>query len=385
MIYADYNGSAPLCPEVRQYMIKRMEGEQFANPNAIHPLATKIMMGIENSRAVCANVLGAKHNQLIFNSGSTEGVANVFFTLLDGIQPKDKPVILISGIEHSAVIKTAEYYQKKGFVIEKVPTFENGLVDLDYLEHFLKNRHSEVAMCSVMAANNETGVIQDYKRISRVCSEFSVPYFSDTTQLIGKDDFNFTESGIDYALLSGHKVGSLTGIGLMMTKDVSKLKTLIIGGGQERDKRGGTQHYLGIETLAIALDAFQKNKGKLAELRARKEQFERMIQKDFPEVVVVGQNAPRLASTSLIALPGIHGQAVQIELETKKIYVTTSSACSDNEPATSKVLKAMNVGDAVGRGVVRISLGLCSDPQTYTDIYHGLKAAYLKLSKVKCS
>jgi len=180
-------------------------------------------------------------------------------------------------------------------------------------------------------------------------------------------------------------VGSLTGIGLIMAKDVNALKTLIIGGGQERDKRGGTQHYLGIETLAIALDVFSKNKGKLAELRARKEQFERMIQKDFPEVVIVGQTAPRLASTSLIALPGIHGQAVQIELETKKIYVTTSSACSDNEPATSKVLKSMNVGDAIGRGVVRISLGLCSDPQTYTDIYHGLKAAYLKLSKVKCS
>jgi cysteine desulfurase len=183
--------------------------------------------------------------------------------------------------------------------------------------------------------------------------------------------------------MSGHKIGALTGAGFVLAKDTTTLEPLIIGGGQERNLRGGTQNYIGNETLAVALDYFQRNQDKLKKLFEKRKEFENKVKEKFPEVVILGENAPRLASSTYIALPGVHGQAVQIELESKDIFVTTSSACSDNEPVTSKVLQSMGVDDHIGRGVVRISLGLCSGPELYDEIADALIATYSKLQQIK--
>jgi cysteine desulfurase len=236
-----------------------------------------------------------------------------------------------------------------------------------------------------MAANNETGVIQDWQHIVSLCQKYSIPYFSDTTQWIGKTPFHFQNSGMDYAVMSGHKVGAMTGVGIVLAKDPSTLKPIIFGGGQERGLRGGTQNYLAIETLAVALKDNNENLQKMAALKQAREQFEASIKKQFPQVVIMGENAPRLATTTFISYPGIHGQAVQIELESQNIFVTTSSACSDNMPVTSKVLKAMKINDDVGRGVVRISLGPCAPVELYQELGTGLAKAYQKLEKIKFS
>ena len=118
-------------------------------------------------------------------------------------------------------------------------------------------------------------------------------------------------------------------------------------------------------------------------LEKARDKFEAKLREKFPEVVILGKEAPRLASTTYVAYPGIHGQAVQIELESQNIFVTTSSACSDNSPVTSKVLRCIGVDDSVGRGVVRISLGLCSPLEWYEEIFEALSKAYEKLAKVK--
>lgn len=383
MIYADYNGSAPICGDVKEYLMTRLDSGPYSNPNAIHHLGQKVLMGMENSRFTCSKILGCKPGQILFNSGSTEGISHIFYSLLCGKLDQGKNVIITSGIEHSAVIKTARYYEEQGFEVKIVPTLENGIVNPDSLEEFLKTSEGKTALVSIMAANNETGVIQPYKEIASLCQKYGAPFFSDTTQLIGKDDFNFEESGMDYAVLSGHKIGALTGTGLIMAKDLSTLKPFIIGGGQEKDLRGGTQNYLGNETLAVALNYFKENKHKLEALRERRVSFEAKVKELFPSVVIMGEDAPRLASSTYISFPGIHGQAVQIELESEDIYVTTSSACSDNEPVTSKVLKSMGVNDDVGRGVVRISLGLCSPLDWYDKIEAALTRAYNKLGKIQ--
>lgn len=381
MIYADYNGSAPICADVKEYLIKRLETGPFANPNSIHQLGQKTLMGMENARAICAKALGAKPKHIIFNSGSTEGITHAFHTVVH--ERKDKKYILISGIEHSAVINVAKYYAhecSKELII--VPVKCNGEVQISFLEDFLNKNAEQTITISIMAANNETGVIQPYKEISDLCQKHNIPYICDTTQLIGKDEFNFMESGVDYAFLSGHKIGALTGSGLMLAKHPEKVLPLIIGGGQERNLRGGTQNYLGNETLAVGMTYFQKNLCKVEALKNKRIEFENRIRETFPKTVILGSDANRLASTTYVAYPGIHGQAVQIELESQGIYVTTSSACSDNQPVTSKVLKAMDVTDDIGRGVVRISLGLCSPLSWYDDIFEALKAAYLKLEKI---
>ncbi len=384
MIYADYNGSAPLCKEVTDYLIERLKSGPFANPNAIHHMGQKCKMGMENARAVCAKNVGALPKNIIFNSGSTEGISQVFFSLLHGQrEATGKDQIFISGIEHSAVIKCARFYeQDEGYKVQIIPTLPNGQCDIESLKTLLSEYAGKVAMVSVMAANNETGVIQPYKEIGAACAHSQTPFVCDTTQYIGKAPFNFKESNIDFAFAAGHKIGAMTGAGFVLAKDTNLLKPHIIGGGQEKDLRGGTQNYIGFEAIAVAMNTFSEKQEKLKKLEASRNNFEASIRKEYPELVIMGEDAPRLGGTSFISLPGIHGQAVQIELESNDIYVTTSSACSDNEPTTSKVLKAMGVTDDVGRGAVRISLGTCSPEDGHEKILKSLLSAYKKLSKI---
>lgn len=380
MIYADYNGSAPLSPEVKDYLLNRFEHGPFANPNAIHYLGTKTLMGMENSRQICAKLLGASNDQIIFTSGATEGISTVFHSVLSNTQKK---IIITSGIEHSSVINTAKYYESLGFILHILPVSTDGVVDLLALKKIVKDFNNNIALVSIMAANNETGVIQPWQEINKICQENSIPFLCDTTQYIGKVPFNFKDSEIDFAMCSGHKLGAMTGTGILLAKDPTLLLPIIIGGGQEKGHRGGTQHYLGNETLAIALSAINENFKNIEILAKKRIDFEQKVKSVFPNVVIIGEKANRLATTTYIALPGIHGQAVQIELESNDIFVTTSSACSDNMPVTSKVLRAMNVSDDVGRGVVRISLGLSTKLETYDILAVELIKAYQKLSKVK--
>lgn len=381
MIYADFNGSAPLHPAVAEYLQKRITDGPYANPNAIHSLGRKILFALEKCRLTCAHALGADSKQVSFNSGSTEGITHVFHSELD--QRSDgKNIIITSGIEHSAVVVACEYYAQKGFQTIHIDTNLNGTIDLEHFKSIVTEHKNKIALVCVMAANNETGVIQPWQEVANICDENDLTFFSDTTQFIGKTEFNFIESKMDYAVLSGHKVGSLVGIGALLSKDPTKLKPLIIGGGQENGLRGGTQNYIGAETLAVALEAFSKDKEKLAQVRKDRELFEKNVKLACPKVVIIGEEAARLASTTMISFPGIHGQAVQIELESNNIFVTTSSACSDNEPSTSKVLKAMGIDDKIGRGVIRISPSTTDSNLNYPKIEKALIDAYKKLEKI---
>jgi len=381
MIYADYNGSAPLSQEVRDYLLKRFEKGPFANPNAIHYLGAKTLMGMENARAICSKALGADFDQVIFNSGATEGISTVFHTILSN--ESSKKIIIISGIEHSAVVNTAHYYGSRGFSVKTLPVTAEGVVDLEIFYQWLKEDANNIAMVAIMAANNETGVIQPYQKINNECIKHNIPYLCDTTQYIGKTPFNFKESNIDYAVCSGHKLGAMTGTGILLAKNVENILALIIGGGQEKGHRGGTQNYLGNETLAVALTTLEKSFANIPALTNKRLEFEAQLKSSFPEIVIIGEQSPRLATTTYIAYPGIHGQAVQMELESLDIFVTTSSACSDNMPVTSKVLKAMGVDDSIGRGVVRISLCLNSPLDYYDLLTEALTKIYTKLSKIK--
>ncbi len=383
MIYADFNGSTPVCSEVTEYLVNRLQSGPYSNPNAIHSLGKKVMFGMEKCRRLLGKSLGCRTDQIIFNSGASEGISQIFYSLLDG-GPKDgKNTIITSGIEHSAVVQCCGLYETKGFKVLTIDTKENGQVDLDHLNELLKSNEGKIALLTVMAANNENGVIQPFKKIGLLAQKYKVTYFSDTTQYIGKTSFNFAESNMDFAVSSSHKIGALIGSGLIIARDKSLLKPFILGGGQEKGLRGGTQNYIGVETMAVALDAFDSNIEMLEEVNRYRVEFEKNIKEKFPEAVIIGDDAPRLATTTMIAYPGIHGQAVQIELESQNIFVTTSSACSDNKPETSRVLKSMGITDDIGRGVVRISLCLGADKETYNKIELALTNAYNKLKKIQ--
>lgn len=382
MIYADYNGSAPLCREVIEYLKNRLGSSDYANPNASHFLGQKVLMGMENARSIIAKHVGALPKQIILNSGSTEGISQVFFSLLHCRNVKrEKNIVLISSIEHSAVIKCGQFYaEDQGYEVIHIPAKPNGETDEEVCEELINKYNNQIAMVAVMAANNETAVVQPFMQIGSLCQQHGIPFVCDTTQYIGKTDFNFNETPIDFAFLSGHKIGALTGAGAIIAKDTSKLKPFIIGGGQENDLRGGTQNYLGFETIGVAIKAFAEKKSKLVDLEKERQGFENKIKNKYPQTVIMGEGATRLPGTTFISFPGISGKDVQQEFEGQDIYVTTTSACSDNTGAPSKVLCAMGIDDQTARGAVRISVSLTSPKEHYDMIYNALIKAYDKLS-----
>lgn len=382
MLYADYNGSAPLLKSVREYLHRRIDADLFGNPNAIHTMGQKISTGIEKCRSLIAGVVGCHPDQLFFNSGASEGVSAIIRSVLE-FAPQHKKIVITSNLEHPVIAKALTYYQERfGFQIEYVEIIE-GKIILESFKKLLEQHQGKIALVTIMAANNETGVIQPYEEIASLCQKDQIDFFCDTTQLIGKADFHFENSGMDYAVCSGHKLGAFPGTGFIIAKEPTKLHSHVFGSSQEKGLRGGTQNYLGIETLAVAFDDFAKNKSKLETLKKARLQFEADLKTSFPQIKIVGDKSDRLAGTTLVGYPGIHGQAIQIELESQDIFVTTSAACTDNQPETSKVLKAMGIDDQLGRGVIRISLSYSHGEEDYSRLALALKQAYTKLGKIQ--
>ena len=378
MIYADANGSLPLLPEVRAYLSDRIPAPLFGNPNAIHSLGTKLAAGLERSRAIAAEALGAKASQLSWCSGASEAISTVLQHHL--LPPTDRRVIYASPIEHAAVLSALAYYQNTwGFELRWMPVSPSGLLDLPWLE---RQDFSSTALVVAMAANNETGVVQPWEGIRDLARAKAVPFLCDTTQIIGRVPFHFEDSGLDFAMASGHKLGALPGSGLLLARDPGALRPLIFGGGQEKGLRGGTQNYIGAETIAVALSGLNEKLARIPTLNQWRAELEAQLP---ASAVVIGRDHDRLPGTMLIGNPGLHGQAVQIELEAQNIFVTTSSACSDNEPATSKVLRAMGVDDRLGRSVIRASLPLSATHADYLALTRGITSAFLKLDHLRTS
>jgi cysteine desulfurase len=382
MIYADYNGSAPLLPSVREYLKKRIDSDLFANPNAIHSMGQKVMKGLERCREIISSVMGCYPDQVIFNSGSSEGISHIVFSVLENA-PAERRIILSSPQEHVVMPSVFNSYcERRGFTLVLAEIDEHGRVKIDQLREYLEKNGSKVALISIMAANNETGVIQPFEEIAKLANAQKIDYLCDTTQLIGKGRFHFENSGVSFAVCSGHKVGALPGTGFIMARDPQKLSSLVYGSSQEKGLRGGTQNYLGIETLAVALKDFQDHEAGLDTLKSARLNFEAQIKNQFPKAVVIAEKAERLAGTTLLGYPGLHGQAVQIELESQDIFVTTSAACSDNQPETSQILRAMGVDDQIGRSVIRISLSYSHGEKDYALLASALVSAYNKLGKI---
>jgi len=379
MIYADYNGSTPIANEVRDFLVDRIQTGDFGNPNATHSGAKTIMFAMEKSRRSLAKNLGCQAGQILFNSGSSEGISHIFYSFCNEGPKNNKNILVTSGIEHSAVVNCCKLYEDKAFKTVTVKTLPGGAVDLEDFKAILKEHKNHIALTCIMAANNETGVVQPFQEIGKLCSEEGILFFSDTTQYIGKTEFNFKDSHMDFAVLSSHKIGSLIGSGLIIAKNAESLKAHVLGGGQEKCLRGGTQNYVGIESMAIALETFHKNLSHLEELRRIRDNFESNIKKKFPEVVIIGEESNRLSSTTLIAYPGLDGHLTQAELENQGVYVTTSSACCDGESGSSKVLKSMSIPEEIGSSVVRISLCVNANQALYDKIELALTNTYNKL------
>jgi cysteine desulfurase len=360
--YFDYNATAPLREVAHQSMIKSMR--LLGNASSIHSFGREVRKEIESSRKMVAHVLGVEAKRIIFTSGATES---------NNLALKNFPGrVIISSIEHDSVFKVRD-----DAII--LPVLANGVVDLESLEGLLSKERERPTLVSVMAANNETGVIQPLTDVIHICKKYGAYVHSDAVQAVGKVKFPWHE--LDMVSISGHKVGGPAGIGCLIINPQLAVAPQMKGGGQERSYRAGTENLIGIVGMAAALnESLQDDWGNVGKLR---DKLEDLIFEDTPDALILDDNVARLKNTTVLHMAGVRSEVQIMSFDLKGFAVSAGSACSSGKVKASRVLKAMGFNADKINKTIRVSLG----PQsTFTEIYEFAKiwkSIYQKCSSVE--
>ena len=352
MPYCDHNATAPLRPEAREAVERALS--LTGNPSSVHAGGRAARAMVEEARDAVARLAGAKSESVIFTSGATEANALALWGAVEAAMDMDKPIarLLVSAIEHKSVLKTAEAIAERvpGIRLEIVPVTADGVVDIEALTTSLQNEGR--ALVAVMAANNETGVVQPIDEISRLCRAAGALLLVDAVTAAGKISL---DAGLcDYLSLSGHKLGAPQGVGALIASDAAPLVPQLVGGGQQKGLRAGTENLSGIAGFGAAAKAALSNDEKRTRLAALRDGFERALKEALPEAAILGANAPRLSNTSNVALPGLAAENMVIALDLDGVMVSSGSSCSSGKIAASHVLAAMGKGDLSS---IRVSFG----------------------------
>ena len=343
-IYLDYNATAPLRPETKDAMLRVMGPP--GNPSSVHHQGQVARAIVETAREQVARLADADPASVIFTSGGTE--AN--WQALHGFPDR---MIISTPVEHMAVLAAVP----DALLID---VDENGVIDLNHLEHLLKT-YKETAIVSVMTANNETGVIQPLDQVVTLSREYGALVHSDAVQSFGKGASNgfsgLRSSGIDMMTISAHKLGGATGIGALLVREGLVMPPLIAGGGQESRRRGGTENLTGIAGFGAAAQAIlDSGFDWIDQLGEWHHWLEQQICAYAPDAVIFGQGVDRLANTSAIAMPGRRSETQVMQLDLAGIAVSAGAACSSGKVANSHVLEAMKAGD-LAHQTIRVSSG----------------------------
>lgn len=339
IIYLDYNATAPLLPAVKEGMLNIMDTPN--NASAIHKAGRAARMAVENAREQVAKSIGAKTEGVIFTSGATE--ANNM--ALNGIT---NHTIYAGATEHPAILNAVDN-------INILSVDHDGLIDLEALNHTLSALGAP-ALVSVMMVNNETGVIQPIKKIASIVHKHGGILHSDCVQALGRIELNMQETGIDMLSLSAHKLGGPQGVGVLVIDPKIELTPILRGGGQEKNRRAGTENVTGIVGFGIAAE--QSTLTDTSKLEKMRDRLEQEIKATAPEVIIHGENAPRVANTSMFSLSGVPSDTQMIHMDLAGIAVSNGSACSSGRVEPSHVLKAMGCDDnTMGGSALRVSMG----------------------------
>jgi cysteine desulfurase len=339
VIYLDANATTPLHPAVLAAMMPALR-DVFANPSSVHKPGQDARALVDESREKCARALGCDPREIIFTSGGTEADA----LAVRGIAVPGKRIVA-SAVEHPAIWGACE-----GRDIARVPVDAEGRLDLDALERLLPG----AALCSVMAANNETGVISPLRDVSSLCRKHGVPLHADAVQAIGK--MRVSCDDVDLLSCSAHKIGGPKGVGLLRVRRGIALVAVQPGGHQERGKRGGTENVAAIVGLAAALErATASMSDEMPRLRDLRDRLQRAAEA-IPGARVGGRAAERVANTLNVAFEGCEGETLLTLLDLRGVAVSTGSACSSGSLEPSPVLLAMGYPPSLARSALRFSL-----------------------------
>lgn len=351
-IYFDHNATTALDNGVLQAMLPWMQ-QQTGNPTSRHIYGRSARDAIEHARAQVAEACGAYSSQVVFTSCGTE--ANNFAVKgISAIKPASTAKqILTSAIEHPCVSRPAAAMQKLGYISRKVEVDANGQVDLANLKTQLK---SPTSLVSVMLANNETGVIQDIDSIAETARIAGAFVHTDAVQALGKIALKFADLNVHAMTISSHKIHGPQGAAALILDKKLDIQPLLLGGGQEKGLRSGTENVAAIVGFGAACELAMQNRAQFAaHTMALREQLELGL--EALNVNIFGQTVARIPNTSFFAIDGIEGETLVMALDRKGYAVASGSACSSDSSEPSHVLLAMGIPADLARGAVRVSLG----------------------------
>jgi cysteine desulfurase len=359
-IYFDHNATTPLAADLPQYIASILDN--WGNPSSIHHGGRGPKTLLRDARQALATLVGCSSLEIVFTSGGAEAnnlaIKGVFesFAKKWGADPVKWPRkrFLVSAVEHPSVTQTYKYLESKGAHVEKIPVSRGGEIDL---EAFKKMLGEDVALVSVMFANNETGNIFPIKELTKLTRTVGALFHSDCVQALGKVEFNLRDLDVDYASFSSHKFYSLKGSGFLYVKKGAPVESLIHGGGQERHRRAGTENVLAIASLgfvarkhAVIVENFERTK----QLR---DCMEREVLERIDGVSVTGAEGPRLPTTSSFVIRNVDGESLLMNLDIEGVSVSTGAACSSGNPEPSPTLLAMGLTRFEAQASLRVSIG----------------------------
>ncbi|MEP9398175.1 cysteine desulfurase family protein [Mesorhizobium sp. KR2-14] len=352
--YMDYNASAPLLPSAHAAMLAALEAS--ANPSSVHGEGRAARRLVEAARRDVATLVGAKPEHVVFTSGATEAAT----TLLTpdwqmGRAPLRMAKLYVSAADHPCLLSGGR------FAAESIVRFgvdANGVADLEALAGALDahDKAEGLPLVAIHAANNETGVIQPLREISKLVKAAGGVFVVDAVQAAGRIPLDIAEGYADFLILSSHKIGGPQGAGAFVAgSDLMMPRPLIVGGGQEKGFRAGTENLAAIAGFGAAAREAADTLARMEEVRSLRDELEAAIVSLAPDAEVFGRNAERLANTSFFSVPGIKAETAQIAFDLAGVALSAGSACSSGKVGPSHVLKAM--GHENTEGALRVSIG----------------------------
>jgi cysteine desulfurase len=361
--YLDHAATTPMLPGAVEALAE--QSRQVGNASSLHTSGRAARAVVEESRERIASVLGARPSEVVFTSGGTEAdnlaVKGTCAARLAADPARTR--LVVSGIEHHAVLDPVEFLVARGATVSWLEPDRCGHIAADDLRRVLDERADDVAMVSVMWANNEVGTVQPVAELAAVAHEHGIPFHTDAVQAVAHLPVRFEECGADLMTISGHKVGGPLGVGALLARRDAKLVPLAHGGGQERQVRSGTLDVPGIRSLAVALEetvAMRDVEAKRV-MELRDHLLEGALGLGLGIQVsgcwTAGDGTRRLPGNAHLVVPGCEGDSLLYLLDAAGVKCSTGSACQAGVPQPSHVLLAMGLSEAEARGALRLSLG----------------------------
>ena len=352
VIYVDNNATTMVAPEVLDAMLPYFS-TYYGNPSSMHSFGGNVGTKIKDARENVAKLIGADPEEIVFTSCGTESDGTAIRAAIASYP--NKKHIVTSRVEHPAVKNLCETLSKKGYRASFVPVDNSGRLDLDYLYDSLSE---DTAVVSLMWGNNETGVIFPVEEISHEVKSRGILFHTDAVQAVGKIPIDVNQTGVDMLSLSGHKFHSPKGIGALYIRKGTKFSPFMIGGHQEKGRRGGTENTASIIGLgkAAQLAATHLKENGYDRISRLRDKLERTLLERVPNAIINGDPANRLPNTTSIAFEYVEGEAILLMMNEHGICASSGSACTSGSLEPSHVLRAMGVPFTAAHGSIRFSL-----------------------------